>query len=102
MAGDLYLPKSLDAETKLPAIVFVAGTGGTKKGSAARMAPLCVNNGYVFLAFDYAYTTAKVRVPGSGRPNATSLRAELDEKCEKTFYFRFSLLTLDRLATLER
>lgn len=53
MAGDLYLPKSLDAETKLPAIVFVAGTGGTKKGSAARMAPLFVNQGYVFLAFDY-------------------------------------------------
>ncbi len=53
MAGDLYLPKSLDAKTKLPAIVFVAGTGGTKKGSAARMAPLFVNQGYVFLAFDY-------------------------------------------------
>ncbi len=53
MAGDLYLPKERNADDKLPAIVFVAGTGGTKKGSAARIAPLFVNNGYVFLAFDY-------------------------------------------------
>jgi dipeptidyl aminopeptidase/acylaminoacyl peptidase len=53
MAGDLYLPKDLRPDDKLPAIVFIAGTGGTKKGSAARMAPLFVNRGYVFLAFDY-------------------------------------------------
>ncbi len=53
MAGDLYLPKGLASEDKLPAVVFIAGTGGTKKGSASRMAPIFVNNGYVFLAFDY-------------------------------------------------
>ncbi len=53
MAGDLYLPKGLTPKDKLPAVVFIAGTGGTKKGSAARMAPMFVNNGYVFLAFDY-------------------------------------------------
>ncbi len=53
MAGDLYLPKEVNEEDKLPAIVFVAGTGGTKKGSAARMAPLFVDKGFVFLAFDY-------------------------------------------------
>jgi len=53
MAGDLYLPKRLKPEDKLPAVVFIAGTGGTKKGSPARMGPMFVNNGYVFLAFDY-------------------------------------------------
>jgi dipeptidyl aminopeptidase/acylaminoacyl peptidase len=53
MAGDLYLPKGLKREDKLPAIVFIAGTGGTKKGTPARMAPLFVNRGYLFLAFDY-------------------------------------------------
>jgi len=53
MAGDLYLPKGLKPEDKLPAVVFIAGTGGTKKGSPARMGPMFVNNGYVFLAFDY-------------------------------------------------
>ena len=53
MAGDLYLPKNLKPEDKLPAIVFICGTGGTKKGSSARMGPLFVNDGYIFLTFDY-------------------------------------------------
>lgn len=53
MAGDLYSPKEIKKEDRLPAIVFVAGTGGTKKGSATRMAPLFVEKGFVFLAFDY-------------------------------------------------
>ena len=53
MAGDVYVPADLDAEAKLPAIVFIAGTGGTKKGTPARMAPVFVENGYIFLAFDY-------------------------------------------------
>ncbi|MGB8169519.1 MAG: alpha/beta fold hydrolase [Chthoniobacteraceae bacterium] len=53
MAGDLYLPKGLKPEDKLPAVVFIAGTGGTKKSSPARMAPMFVNKGYIFLTFDY-------------------------------------------------
>jgi dipeptidyl aminopeptidase/acylaminoacyl peptidase len=53
MAGDVYLPKDLKPEEKLPAVVFISGTGGTKKGTPARMAPLFVRGGYVFLAFDY-------------------------------------------------
>lgn len=53
MAGDLYLPKDRKPADKLPAVVFISGTGGTKKGSPARMAPMLVNSGYVFLAFDY-------------------------------------------------
>ena len=53
MAGDLYLPASLEPGVRLPVIVFVAGTGGTKKGTPARMAPHFVEKGYLFLAFDY-------------------------------------------------
>ncbi|MGB3117513.1 MAG: CocE/NonD family hydrolase [Verrucomicrobiales bacterium] len=53
MAGDLYSPVGLEPEAKLPAIVFISGTGGTKKGSPARMAPLFVEKGYLFLTFDY-------------------------------------------------
>lgn len=53
MAGDLYLPKGLKAEDKLPAIVLCAGTGGTKGGTQARLAPLMAEKGYVVLAFDY-------------------------------------------------
>jgi len=53
MAGDLYLPKGLKPEDKLPAIVLCAGTGGTKGGTQARLAPLFVEKGYIVLAFDY-------------------------------------------------
>ena len=53
MAGDLYLPKDRKPDEKLPAIVFVHGTGGTKKGLPTRLAPIFVENGFVFLAFDY-------------------------------------------------
>lgn len=53
MAGDLYLPAKLASGEKLPAIVFIAGTGGTKKGTPDRMGPLFASSGFIFLAFDY-------------------------------------------------
>ena len=53
MAGDLYRPKGLKADDKLPAIVFCAGTAGTKGGTGARLGPIFATNGYIALAFDY-------------------------------------------------
>ena len=53
MAGDLYLPKGLKTDEKLPAVLFCAGTGGTKKGTPQQLAPRFVQAGFVFLAFDY-------------------------------------------------
>ena len=54
MAGDFYLPKEIKPEDKLPTIVFVHGTGGTKKaGFAVRMGTLYAQSGYAFLTFDY-------------------------------------------------
>lgn len=53
MAGDLYLPKGLKPEDRLPAIVLCAGTGGTKGGTQARLAPRFAEKGYIVLAFDY-------------------------------------------------
>ncbi len=53
MAGDLYLPKGLKPEDKLPAIVLCAGTGGTKVGTQARLGSIFAQNGYIALAFDY-------------------------------------------------
>ncbi len=53
MAGDLYLPKNRDANQKLPAIVFCAGTGGTKSGTGGRLGPTFAAQGYAALAFDY-------------------------------------------------
>jgi dipeptidyl aminopeptidase/acylaminoacyl peptidase len=40
MAGDLYLPKNRKEGEKLPAIVFCAGTGGTKGGTGGRLGPI--------------------------------------------------------------
>jgi hypothetical protein len=52
MAGDLYLPKNRRPVQKLPAVVFCNGTGGTKGGTGARLAPRFVERGFAFLAFD--------------------------------------------------
>ena len=54
MAGDVYRPKNLQPEDKLPAIVFVHGTGGVKKaGFSVRLGAAFAQNGYIFLNFDY-------------------------------------------------
>jgi hypothetical protein len=53
MAGDLHLPQDLKPGDKLPAVLFCAGTGGTKKGTPQRLAPRFVEAGLAFLAFDY-------------------------------------------------
>jgi predicted alpha/beta-fold hydrolase len=54
MAGDLYRPKDLKPTDKLPAIVFVHGTGGVKKaGFSTRLGAAFAKNGYLFLNFDY-------------------------------------------------
>jgi dipeptidyl aminopeptidase/acylaminoacyl peptidase len=54
MAGDVYRPKNLKPDDKLPAIVFVHGTGGTKKAAwSIKLATAFAQNGYVFLNFDY-------------------------------------------------
>lgn len=53
MVGDLYLPKGLKPGDKLPAVLFCAGTGGTKKGTPQQLAPRFVQAGFVFMAFDY-------------------------------------------------
>ena len=53
MMGDLYLPKNRKLDEKLPAIVFCAGTGGTKKGLPTRLGPILAKAGFVCLGFDY-------------------------------------------------
>jgi dipeptidyl aminopeptidase/acylaminoacyl peptidase len=54
MAGDVYRPKNVKPDDKLPAIVFVHGTGGVKKaGFSVKLATAFAQNGYIFLNFDY-------------------------------------------------
>ena len=53
MAGDLYVPRDLKAGEKRAAVLFCAGTGGTKNGNGALYAKRFVAEGFVVLAFDY-------------------------------------------------
>ena len=53
MYGDLYSPNDLQKGQKLPAVIFVNGTGGTKGKLPTRIAPQVVKKGFIFLAFDY-------------------------------------------------
>jgi dipeptidyl aminopeptidase/acylaminoacyl peptidase len=53
MLGDLYLPAGMQKGEKRPAVIFCAGTGGTKRGTPTQMAPHFLEAGFIFLAFDY-------------------------------------------------
>jgi dipeptidyl aminopeptidase/acylaminoacyl peptidase len=53
MVGDLYLPPGMQKADKRPAVVFCAGTAGTRRGTPTQLAPYFLNAGFVFLAFDY-------------------------------------------------
>jgi dipeptidyl aminopeptidase/acylaminoacyl peptidase len=54
IAGDVYRPKGLKPADKLPAIVFVHGTGGVKKTPfSIRLGTAFAQHGYIFLNFDY-------------------------------------------------
>src|SRR6516164_4420825 len=53
MVGDLYLPAGFQKGQKRPAVVFCAGTAGTRRGTPQQLAPRFLEAGFVFLAFDY-------------------------------------------------
>lgn len=54
MAGDVYAPRNVAADARMPAIVFVHGTGGVKKMPwSINLAVESARRGYVFLNFDY-------------------------------------------------
>lgn len=53
MAGDLYVPRDMKEGEKRAAVLFCAGTAGTKKGNGALYATRFVKEGFVVLAFDY-------------------------------------------------
>ena len=53
MAGDLYVPADWKEGEKRSAVLFCAGTAGTKNGNGALYATRFVKEGFVVLAFDY-------------------------------------------------
>lgn len=53
LAGDLYKPKGIKANEKLPGILLVAGWGGSKENLKKNYAPQFAKRGFIVLAFDY-------------------------------------------------
>lgn len=53
MSGDLFYPKDMKKEDKLPAIVMSHGWGGTRRHLSTTYAPKFAAAGYVVLSFDY-------------------------------------------------
>jgi len=53
LAGDLYKPKGLKADEKLPGILLVTGWGGSKENLKKNYAPQFAKRGFIVLAFDY-------------------------------------------------
>lgn len=53
ISGDLWRPKGLIAEDKLPAIILCHGWGGVRSHLNAGYAPLFAKAGYMVLTFDY-------------------------------------------------
>ena len=54
ISGDVYRPKDLKPTERLPAIVFVHGTGGVKKTPfSIQLGVAFAQHGYIFLNFDY-------------------------------------------------
>ena len=53
MAADLFSPKGLKPDQKLPALILCNGTGGTKAKVGNRTAPAFARAGFIVLSFDY-------------------------------------------------
>jgi dienelactone hydrolase len=53
LAGDVFRPRDVTAETRLPVIVLCHGWGGTKSHLNQAIAPRFAAAGFVVLAFDY-------------------------------------------------
>lgn len=53
LSGDLWYPKNLPPDTKLPAIIMCHGWGGLRSHLNRDYAPLFAEAGYVVLTFDY-------------------------------------------------
>ncbi|MBX7491100.1 alpha/beta hydrolase [Helicobacter sp. Faydin-H64] len=56
LAADLYLPKNLAKDSKLPAIAISGPFGAVKEQSSGLYAQTLAKNGFIALAFDPSYT----------------------------------------------
>ncbi|MFT5529285.1 MAG: dienelactone hydrolase [Alteromonadaceae bacterium] len=53
LAGDIYKPKNLGADQKLPGLLLIPGWGGSKENLKKHYGPQFAELGFIVLAFDY-------------------------------------------------
>lgn len=53
LEGDIYKPKGLKADDKIPGILMVPGWGGNKKNIEKNYAPHFAKQGFIVLSFDF-------------------------------------------------
>lgn len=74
MAADLFSPKDLKPDQKLPALILCNGTGGTKAKVGNRTAPAFARAGFIVLSFDYrgwgASDSKLITLESQPRPDA--------------------------------
>ena len=56
LAGDLYIPKTINKDEKLPAIAISGPFGAVKEQSSGLYAQTLAERGFITLAFDPSYT----------------------------------------------
>ena len=63
LAGDLYTPKAMNKEDKLPAIAISGPFGAVKEQSSGLYAQTLAERGFITLAFDPSYTGESKGIP---------------------------------------
>ena len=56
LVGDLYIPKDMKKDAKLPAIAVAGAFGAVKEQTSGYYAQTLAQNGFIALAFDPSYT----------------------------------------------
>jgi dienelactone hydrolase len=75
--GELYLPKSLKKDDKIPLVIILHTSGGIKSNREVRYAKYLNKNGYASFIID-TYGTRKCNASGSGWKNCISKISVLD------------------------
>jgi dienelactone hydrolase len=83
LSGDLWYPKNIKPDSRLPAIILCHGWGGLRSHLNADYAPLFAQAGYVVLTFDYrgwgdsdSRLVIKEKMPKPDADGMVSVRAQ--------------------------
>ena len=96
LVGDLYTPKTLKKDDKLPAIAISGPFGAVKEQSSGLYAQTLAEKGFITLAFDPSFTgesKGKPRSVASPDINTEDFSAAVDFMCSKHLPMSSSIST---------